>query len=43
MKRKPKGFGKFRELLGKLAAVPKEDVDARMAEAKAAKKERRNK
>lgn len=41
--RKPKGFGKFSELLRRVAAVPKEVVDAKIAANKAAKKLRRKK
>jgi len=43
MERRPKGFGKFNELLRRVAAVPKEFVDAKIAQAKAAKKKRRKK
>jgi len=38
MGRKPKGFGKFSELLRRLAAVPKEAVEQKIAQAKAARK-----
>lgn len=41
--RKPKGFGRFTELLRKIASVPKEQVDAKIAAQKAAKKNRRKK
>lgn len=43
MERKPKGFGKFADLLRKVASVPKEQVDAKIAADKAAKKKRRKK
>lgn len=43
MSRKPKGFGKFSELLRKVASVPKEHVDDKIAADKAAKKKRRKK
>jgi hypothetical protein len=38
MVRKPKGFGKFSKLLRRLAAVPKEVVEQKIAQAKAARK-----
>ncbi len=41
--RKPKGFGKFTELLRKVASVPKERVNAKIAQAKAAKKAKHKK
>ena len=41
--RRPKGIGKFAELLSRLVAVPKELVDAKIAQAKAARKLRRKK
>jgi hypothetical protein len=41
--RKPKRFGKFNALLRRIAAVPKEVVEAKIAQAKAAKKLRRKK
>lgn len=41
--RKPKGFGAFTDLLRTVASVPKEQVDAKIAEKKAAKKKRRQK
>lgn len=40
---KPRGWGKFDELARKLAKVPKEQVEAKIAEAKAARKKRRRK
>lgn len=41
--RRPKGFGKFAELLRKVASVPKERVNAKIAQAKAAKKAKHKK
>lgn len=41
--RRPKGIGKFTELLSRLVAVPKEAVNAKIAQAKAARKLRRKK
>ena len=38
MKRKPKGFGKFKDVLGKVASVPKEQVEAEIKSKKKAKK-----
>lgn len=43
MDRKPKGFGAFAALLRRLAAVPKEAVDARIAQQQAARREQREK
>lgn len=39
--KKPKGWGKFDELARKLAKVPKEEVEAKIAEAHAKRKKRR--
>lgn len=43
MDRKPKGFGAFTDLLRRIVAVPKEVVNAKIAQAQAARKLRRKK
>lgn len=43
MSRKPKGFGRFADLLRKVASVPKEIVDAKIEQQQTAKKKRRKK
>jgi len=40
MDRKPKGFGAFTDLLRRIAAVPKEIVEQRIAAKKEARKKR---
>lgn len=39
--KKPRGWGKFDELSRKLAKVPKEEVEAKIAEAHAKRKKRK--
>ena len=41
--RKPKGFAEFKSLATKLAAVPKEEVDAKIAKDKAKRIAKRKK
>jgi hypothetical protein len=43
MERKPKGVGKFEDLLRRVVSVPKEAVDKRINDKKAARKLRRKK
>jgi len=41
--RKPKGFGRFEDVLRKVASVPKEVVEQKIADKKAARKKRKQK